>query len=77
MDHHLVLILREVLDRITQTAVEFKAKDHEFLQKFIFQYAFGERRVGCIEGDGSESVVIWHPHLFDSLLKACRDLRYG
>ena len=68
MDHHLVLILKEVLEWITLTAAATKSQNHELLRKFIFQYALGERGIGCIGGDGSESIVMWHPRLFDLLL---------
>ena len=62
------MILAEVLDQIALTGVAIKGWNHELLEKFIFQYALGERRVRCIKGDGSESIVMWHPRIFDSLL---------
>ena len=68
MNHHLILILTEVLDWVALTRLEFKGRDYELLEKFIFQYALGERGVGCIGGDGSESIVMRHPHFFGSLL---------
>ena len=68
MNHHLVLILTEVLDRIALTGVAIKGQNHELLGKFIFHYVLREGRVGCIGGDGFESAVMWHPHLFESLL---------
>ena len=34
----------------------------------MFQYAVGERRVGCISSDGSELVMMWNPRFFDLLL---------
>jgi len=60
MDHHHILILKEVLERIALTGVAIKGQNHELLEKFILQYALRERRVGCIGGDGSESAMIWH-----------------
>jgi len=47
MDHHLVLILAEVLDQVTLIGVIIKDQNRELLGKFIFQYALGEGRVGC------------------------------
>ena len=38
MDHHLVLILMEVLNWIVLTGVAIKGQDYELLEKFIFQY---------------------------------------
>ena len=55
---HLVLILAEVLNRITLIRLEIKGKNHELLGKFISQYVHGEGRIGWISGDGSESAVI-------------------
>jgi len=46
MDHHLVLILAEVLNRIALTGVSIKGWNHELLGKFIFQYVLGEGRIG-------------------------------
>ena len=57
-----------MLDRIALTRVAINNQNHELLEKFIFQYALGERGVGCIGGDGSEFVVMRHYHFFDSLL---------
>ena len=67
MDHHLVLILAEVLNRIVLTGVAIKGRDHELLEKFIFQYNLGEG-VGCIGSDSSESAVMRHHRFFDSLM---------
>ena len=58
MDHHLVLILAEVLDKITLTEVAIKGQNHELLRKFIFQYVLRERGVRCIVGDGSEPAMM-------------------
>ena len=60
MDHHLILILAEVLDRVALTGVAFEGWNRELLGKFIFQYDLREGGVGCIGGDGSESVVMRH-----------------
>ena len=68
MDYHLILILAEVLDRVTLTGVAIKGQNHELLRKFIFQYAPGEGRVRYISGDGSESAVMLHSCFFGSLL---------
>ena len=67
IDHHLILILAEVLNRVTMTGVIVEGQSRELLKKFIFQYVFGEGRIGCICGDGSESVVTRHSCFFDSL----------
>ena len=59
MDHHLVLMLVEVLDQIALIRIAIiKGWNHELFWKFIFQYALGEGRVGCIEDDGFESAVM-------------------
>ena len=58
MDHHLVLILAEVLGRITLTGVAIKGQNCELLRKFIFQHDLRERRVGYIDGDDFESIVM-------------------
>jgi len=57
-DHHLVLILVEILDRIALTGVAVKGWNRELLKKFTFQYALREGKVGCIDGDGSESTMV-------------------
>ena len=49
IDHHLVLIFAEVLDRVALIGVAIKGRNHELHGKFIFQYAIGEGGVGCIE----------------------------
>ena len=56
MDHHLVLILEEVLNRIALIRVAIKGQNHELLEKFIFQFAIKERGVGCIRGADFGSV---------------------
>jgi len=38
MDHHLVLILAELLDWVALTGVAVKGQNREFLEKFTFQY---------------------------------------
>jgi len=48
--------------------LEFKGQNHELLGKFMFEYDLGERRIGCINGDGPKSAVIRHTHFFDSYL---------
>ena len=58
MDHHLVLILAEVLDRVALIGVAIKGQNHESFRKFVFQYDLEEGGVGCISGDGSESAVM-------------------
>ena len=58
INHHLILILTEMLDRIALTRIAVKSWNHELLEKFTFQYVLGERGVGCIGGDGSESAVV-------------------
>ena len=58
MDHHLVLILAEVLNRIALTGVAIKCQNYELLGKLIFQYVLGEGRIGCISDDGPESIVM-------------------
>jgi len=68
MDRHLVLILVEMLDRVTLTGVAIKSWNHELLEKFIFQYVLRKVGIGCISDDGSESVVVRHSYFFDSLL---------
>ena len=60
MDHNLVLILREMLNRTALNRVAIKGRDHELLGKFIFQYILGEGRIGCNSGDCPESAVMWH-----------------
>jgi len=51
MNHHLILILAEVLDRTTLTGIAIRVQNHELLEKFIFQYALGE-------GDLDASVTV-------------------
>jgi len=51
MDHHLVLLLTEVLNWVALTGVAIKGWNHEFFGKFVFQYGLGEGRIGCINGD--------------------------
>jgi len=68
MNHHLVLILVEMLDRFALTGVAIKSWNRELIEKFMFQYALRERKVGCIDGAGFESVVMRHCCFFDSLL---------
>ena len=68
IDHHLVLILAEMLDRIALNRVAVKGWNRELLEKFTFQYALREGKVGCISGDGFKSVVVWHSCFLDSLL---------
>ena len=58
MDHHLVLILAEMLDWVSLTGVTVKGQNSEFLRKFTSQYVLREGGVGCIDGDGSESAVM-------------------
>ena len=67
MDHHLALILAEVLNRVALTGVAVEGQNRGLLGKFIFQYAIGEG-VGCVGGDGSEFVVMRHSYFLDSLL---------
>jgi len=55
MDHHFVLILAEMLNRIALTEVTIKGRNHELLEKFIFSNIPGEGRIRCISGDGPES----------------------
>ena len=57
-----------MLNRVTLTGIAVKGRNRELLGKFIFQYDLGEVGVGCIGGDGSKSVVMWHSCLFDSFL---------
>ena len=54
-------------EKIVLIGVAIKGQNHELLGKFIFQYALRERGVGCIEGDDSESAVMWYARLLDSL----------
>ena len=68
MDYHFVLILTEVLDRVAMTGVAVKGQNREFRKKFTSQYILREGGVGCIGVDGSESAVMRHTYLFDSLL---------
>jgi len=58
MDHHLVMILAEVLDQITLIEVAIKGQNRKLFKKFIFQYILGKGGVECIGGDGSGSVEI-------------------
>ena len=67
MNHHLVLILAEMLDRVALTRLTVKCWNRELLGKFTFQYALEEERVGCIGGDGSESAMVWHSCFLDLL----------
>jgi len=46
IDHHLVLILAEVLNRIALTGIAIKGRNHELLGKFIFQYALRKGGIG-------------------------------
>ena len=39
MDHYLILILAEVLDRIVLKGVAIKCRNQELLENFIFQCA--------------------------------------
>jgi len=55
-----------MLDQIALIVVA--VENRELLRKFTFEYALGEERVGCMGGDGSESVMVWHSCLLDSLL---------
>jgi len=68
INHHLVLILAEILDQITLIRVAVKYWNREFLRKFTFQYSLREGRVGCIDVDGSEFAVGWHFCLLDLLM---------
>jgi len=68
MDHHLVLVLAEVLNCVALARVAIKGWNHELLRKFIFQCGHGEGRIGSINGGSIESVVMWHTRFFDSLL---------
>ena len=47
-----------MLEQIALTKVAVKGWNRELLEKFTFQYALGEGRVGCIDGDDSESAVV-------------------
>ena len=51
MDHYLVLIVAEVLDRIALTGVADEGWNCELHGKFIFQYHLREGVVGYISGD--------------------------
>ena len=50
MDHYLVLILVEVLNGITLIGVAIKGRDHELLEKFIFQYILREGELDASVG---------------------------
>jgi len=69
MDHHLVLILAEVLNRNALTGVAIKGRNHELLEKFIFQYVLREGRIGCISVDGPESAVMGHTRFYSLFYK--------
>ena len=58
MDHHLVLILTEVLNWVALTRVAIKGWNRELLGKFIFQYDPREGRIECINGNGLDSAVM-------------------
>jgi len=68
MDHHIVLILAKMLNRIALTRVAIKGRNYELLEKFIFKYVPGEGRIECISGDDPESVKMWHTCSFYLLL---------
>jgi len=51
-----------------QLDVVIKGQNHELLGKFIFQYGLGEGKIGCINGNGLESVMMRHTHFFNLLL---------
>ena len=68
MDHHIVLILAKMLNRIALTRVVIKGQNYELLEKFIFKYVPGEERIGCISSDDPESVKMWHTCSFYLLL---------
>ena len=68
MDHHFILILAEMLDRITLTGVAIKGRNHELLEKFIFYYSLGERESWMYWWRWLESVVMRHTRLFDLFL---------
>ena len=68
IDYYLVLILTEILNRIARTIVVVKGQNSEFFCKFTHQYALGDGRAESIDSDSSESAVMRHPFLLDSLL---------
>jgi len=68
MNHHFVLILANVLDRITLTGVAIKGQNHELLWEIHIPICPQRKESRMHWGSGSESAVMWHPHLFDSLL---------
>ena len=68
INHHLVLILTEMLNWIIQIGVAVKGRGHEFLWKFTRQYALREGGVGSIDCDDAESAVMRYPCLLDSFL---------
>ena len=57
-----------MLDQIALTGVSVKGWNRELFGKFTLQYALEEGGVGCIGGNGSESVVVWDSCFLDSLL---------
>ena len=68
IDHHLVLILIEVLDWVALIRIAIKGWNHKLLEKFIFQYGIGEGRIGCINGDSLAFTVVRHTHFLNLFL---------
>ena len=57
VDHHLVLILAKVLNRIALTGVIIKGQNLKLLEKILMH-----------QRDSPKSAVTWHIRFFNSLL---------
>ena len=68
MEHHLILVLTEVLDWVALIRVAIKGWNHESLGKSVFLCGHRDGRIGCINGVGPEFAVVRHTRFFDSLL---------
>ena len=67
IDHHLVLILAEILDWIALTGVAIKYWNRELFWKIHIPICLQRRGVGCINGDDSVFGMVWHSCFLDLL----------